>query len=76
VLAGDPQGRVAEFDGDGLAGVAEAGLDALAGDLDAAAAGDLPLAVPLAGGAAWGWGQAGPEGLALRYEREPVRGDV
>jgi hypothetical protein len=38
VLADDPQGRVAGFDGDGLGGV-----DALAGDLDAAAAGDLPL---------------------------------
>lgn len=43
MLADDPQGRVAEFDGDGLAGVAEADLDALAGNLDAAAAGDLPL---------------------------------
>lgn len=43
MLADDPQARVAEFDGDGLAGMAEADLDALAGDLDAAAAGDLPL---------------------------------
>jgi hypothetical protein len=37
-----PQGGLFEFDGDRLAGVGEADLDALAADLDAAAAGDLP----------------------------------
>jgi hypothetical protein len=43
VLVHDAQGGVAELDGDGLPAVAEADLDALAGDLDAAAAGDPPL---------------------------------
>jgi hypothetical protein len=37
-----PQGSVAERNGDGLACVREAGLDALARDLDAAAAGHFP----------------------------------
>jgi streptomycin 6-kinase len=39
----DPQAGVAEVDGDGLAGVGHADLDALPGDLDAAAAGDFAL---------------------------------
>jgi hypothetical protein len=43
VLVDDPQRGDAELDGDGLPGVGEADLDALAGDLDAAAAGYLPL---------------------------------
>jgi hypothetical protein len=43
VLVDDPQGGVTEFDGDGLAGVGEADLDALAGDLDSSAAGYPPL---------------------------------
>jgi len=43
VLVDDPQGRVVQVDRDGLAGVWEADLDALAGDLDATAAGDPPL---------------------------------
>jgi hypothetical protein len=43
LLVDDPQGGVAEFDSDGLARTGEADLDALSGDLDAAAAGDLPL---------------------------------
>jgi hypothetical protein len=43
VLVDDPQGGAVEFGGDNLAGVGEADLDALAGYLDAAAAGDLPL---------------------------------
>jgi hypothetical protein len=36
MLIDDPQAGAAEFNGDGLASVAEAGLDALARDLDAA----------------------------------------
>ena len=43
MLIDDPQAGAAEFNGDGLASVAEAGLDALARDLDAAAAGYPPL---------------------------------
>jgi hypothetical protein len=43
VLVDDAQAGVAELNGDNLAGVGEADLDALPGDLDAAAAGDLPL---------------------------------
>ena len=55
VLVDDAQGRVAELDGHGFPGVAEADLDALAGDLDPAAAGDPPL-----DGQAWLWQRAGP----------------
>ena len=43
VLIDDAQAGVAGLDGDGLPGVAEADLDALAGDLDAAPAGHPPL---------------------------------
>jgi hypothetical protein len=43
VLVDDPQNGVTELDRDSLAGVREGDLDALAGDLDAAAAGDFPL---------------------------------
>jgi hypothetical protein len=39
----DPQRGVAEFDGDDAPGVRQADVDALAGDLDAATAGYLPL---------------------------------
>src|SRR5260370_28448115 len=46
VLVDDAQGGVAELDGHGLPGVAEADLDTLAGDLDAAAAGHLALDGP------------------------------
>jgi hypothetical protein len=43
VVAYDTQGGVAQFDGHGLARVGHADVDALAGDLDPAAAGDSPL---------------------------------
>ena len=43
VTVDDPQRSTAQFDGDDLPGVGQADLDALAGDLDAAAAGYLPL---------------------------------
>src|SRR5215831_13037746 len=43
VRADDPQGGVAGLDGDDAPGVRQADVDALAGDLDAAAAGHLPL---------------------------------
>jgi hypothetical protein len=49
VLIDDRQGGVTELDGDGLAGVAEANPDPLAGYLDAAAAGHLPLDVEAGG---------------------------
>ena len=43
VRVGDPQRGVAGFDGDDAPGMGQADLDALAGDPDGAAAGDLPL---------------------------------
>lgn len=43
MLIEDPQGGVGKLDADGLASVAEADLDALAGDLDAAATGHFSL---------------------------------
>jgi hypothetical protein len=43
MLIDDPQAGAVEFNGDGLASVSEANLDALARDLDAAAAGYPPL---------------------------------
>jgi hypothetical protein len=43
VLIDDPQNGVTELDRDGPRCVGHADLDALAGDLDAAAAGDFPL---------------------------------
>jgi hypothetical protein len=42
VLIDDPDCGVGNLDDDGLASVAETDLDALAGDLDAAPAGDPP----------------------------------
>lgn len=43
VLVDDPQRRITGLDSDSFPGVAEADLDALAGDLDAATTGNLPL---------------------------------
>ena len=43
VLVDAAQGGIAGLDGDGLPGVAEGDLDALTGNLDTAAARDLPL---------------------------------
>jgi hypothetical protein len=43
VAVDDPQRGVAEFDTDDAPGVGQADMDTLAGDLDAAAAGDLAL---------------------------------
>ena len=49
VLVNDTQGGVTEFDGDGCACVAEADLDALARNLDAAPTGHFSLSCQLRG---------------------------
>ena len=57
-----------QIDGDDLAGVGHADLDALAGDLDAAAGGDPPL------DGDGGFGQRGGPGQADALEPVPLAG--